>query len=394
MFVLVLSLPKIIDNIGIQLYGELTTIYIFIGIANILSLGLPKLVVVSSRSPEMCTYSIIKSYFIYLIMYSIITVVAFGVFYNVKEHNNFSEALVRIFTVGTILLICEGYIIFFRSILEAQYKIYLVNIGYLLQTILLNSLLLLASFSADLNSMLYCFVFGVVCMFFYHSLLCARYMRDFLSIGKILSLRIMAKHTHTFATGLLLNSGFQPLGRMLILWMTGNYVMAGIFDIILRFSGGAQSLLFSVSNPTFAYFANNIGNPNMCQDILAKFLKITAMCYVIGIVMTILFIDIVLSMFSINIDVSKNYFLVCFACITLYSVVEPIAKYLASFGYQYVVNRAKSLQYIFFLVTSICVAIATSNDTYLLMSYCVSFVVPTLYQSLFYRNRVLGKYRH
>ena len=261
----VILIPLIIGRIGMENYGVWATLMIFIGLSGTADLGLSKSLVyyipkqkTIEEKDEICTAGLIINCLVILILAAIgISVYLSGINIWGSNESISSGAGLQLLLCGTIILCCSLGTTFCRSLLESYYKIYLVNAGFLLLTILNYSTVYILSFYTSKVEYLIMITTGVYVFTLLLHIIFVRLATD-VSFRRpsIKIIRDVSKYSMGFFTIGVLTSIILPANRYLFVLFANDTKAYGIFDVALKISLISLSFLQAFAVPLYSVFSS------------------------------------------------------------------------------------------------------------------------------------------
>lgn len=260
-----LLIPLIIKKIGLDNYGLIMLTLVSSSAVSIVDLGISKTVTFligrssnDNSSNEIVTGALIIniillfiiSLFISIILYLDIPIFgsAFGQDYNIS----------MILVVGLWVLSVSLMNALAIAILEGFYLMHFVNIGNLLSSMLLYGAIYLTTFfSTDILILISVPVCTLMLIFFFYLFII--FNKTNLRLVKVnwVTLKGILIISLKFLNLGVLNSIIIPANKYLLIFLTGNTLILGIFDISLKIAISANNLLSSLSGPLFGIFSNS-----------------------------------------------------------------------------------------------------------------------------------------
>lgn len=337
-------LPLIIERIGIEKYGVWAMLAIFSGASGIADMGISKsLVYFIPKEKEQRGIDNIFSAGL-LVNVAIILLLCFlGSVLVLSGINIWGDSDELAGHTGNVLTLCGATILvlslatsLYRALLEALLKIHVVNLGFMALTIFYYSSAYIASiFVEDVDTLLIISstVYGGI--FVFH----VWYTHKFASISivwpGIRTVRKVLKYALGSFSISILEMVVQPVSRYLLAVTSTDTRLYGIFDIGLRLSHMANSLLAVGAVPMLAIFSSySLEKIGKINRILDRYLLLTGGLYIAGIVLFFLIGELLLHMiFRIE---SAELFLACLTlmigvCTT--GVAEAFARAFLGLGY-------------------------------------------------------------
>jgi len=260
----VIFIPLIIRNIGLEKYGIWMILAIFTSILSVADLGLSKaMVYFIPKQKSQDHINQVYSIGFFLNSFVILFIMTMGVLIYLSGINIWggTESLSNEF--GRKLLLCGLFVTcsslataFYRSVLEGFYKIYIVNIGFFIQTTLnYTSVYLLSFFTNNVEYFVYMTMVVYASMYFFHLVV----VRLKTSVALCFPQFTRVKEIIKYAIGIFfvgfITSILQPANRYLLILFSGDVRIYGIFDIAFKIALAASKLLQAFGAPLFSVFA-------------------------------------------------------------------------------------------------------------------------------------------
>lgn len=257
-------IPLIVQKLGLELYGKWTMVLIFSGFSNIADMGVSKAMVYlipkhkeQKDINEIYSAGLIINNMLVLILGTICIAVYFSginVWNTDKAISN--ELGNKLFIVGCFIACCSLATQFYRSIIEAFYKIYFVNIGFLLLTILnYIPIYLLSLHTKDVSYFIYSTALMYIVVLFFHILVFKLTCSVNFNIPHItIYKKIISSSAKFFSIGLLIGA-VLPINRYLLIYISDDTQTYGAFDIALKIAMMANSFLSLFATPLLSIFS-------------------------------------------------------------------------------------------------------------------------------------------
>lgn len=263
--VTLLLLPLIIKKLGIELYGIISLTLLFSGVSSLIDLGLSKAIILLSGEKGVNENKIVSSaLYINLFIISLLLIVFVGLQLlsvdllgsnlNVDESNKFI-----ILNIGFILLVLMLLNNLCRTILEAKYKMHIVNLTLAIYTPLLYLSIFIVSF---FTNKIYVFVLLPLILTFLMFAFNVIYLKANTSIQIIKvtksDIAFVLKKSFAFLNIGLINSMVMPLMRYLFVLLVADVALYGVFDLSFKIAMLANSFILSLAAPMFAVFSKEV----------------------------------------------------------------------------------------------------------------------------------------
>lgn len=257
-------IPLIIQRIGIDNYGMVMLTLIFSSAASIIDLGISKAVTLllgkssdTAHKNEIVSGALLLNFalalgiglIVCLLVYFEVPV--FGSNFDKKEYTSL------ILWLGLIVLIISLLKNLTTAILEAFFLMHYVNLGFAISSLLLyGSLYLVTFFTKDLAVLLIVPLLPLILtLLFYIKLIYSKTELNLVIVEKSV-LKNITRVSFKFLNIGIINSLIYPMNKYLLIFITGNPALLGIFDIGLKIASAANNLLNSLSAPLFGIFSN------------------------------------------------------------------------------------------------------------------------------------------
>lgn len=265
-FTLVLSvvvIPIIIKNIGIDNYGIVSIVLVFSSLTGMLDLGLSKALISFQGNQKENKKEISAIYILNFGLFAamlLFTLVVFTFKINLMGGKlKVDSSTLRLINTIAILLLSFGiFNNLLRASLEANFKLQLVNWGYLIQAAIINiGWLILALTKAPIRYFLLIPVAGTVVTIIYHLIYLPPIYTWFLKPDKASFKKVFGITFQFFKVGAL-NSAHLPLIKyVIIIFLGGGGRTIGIFQLSTKLAVMANTLLAYISNPFFSIVAKH-----------------------------------------------------------------------------------------------------------------------------------------
>lgn len=253
----IVAIPLIIKNIGIEQYGIISIVLIFSSFTGVLDLGLSKALITFQNSDSIRGKEITSIYLINIILFFTIAIMGIIVYFlNINffgENIGVNSETLRLMNSVAILLLALGlFNNLLRASLEANFKLQLINWGFLIQSIIINlGWLLLAIRGADVKSFLFVPLISSLVTILYHLIFLIPVFPSFVKPNKNSFKNVFEITSQFFKVGAL-NSVHLPIIKYLIIFYLGDGRAIGIFELSTKLSVIANNLLAYISNPFFS----------------------------------------------------------------------------------------------------------------------------------------------
>lgn len=336
-------IPLIVRNIGVEKYGIWAILAIFTSALSFADLGLPKAMVYfipKQKSREDITQVYSVGFFLNCFVISLVMVTGVLIYWSGINVWGNTESLANEF--GRRLLLCGIFITcialatsFYRAILEAFYKIYIVNLGFLLQTILTyTSVYILSFFTKHVEYFVFMTMAVYTFIFFLHVAVVGFKTPVALCPPQFArALEIIKYSLGIFSIGFL-TSIMAPANRYLLVLFSGDMRVYGIFDIAFKIALAASRVLQSFAIPFFSFFAG-LGKEKIgeIRRILSRCLVGLGGAYFFGLLLFLITGGYILDIFLQNDSIELyNASLILIAGVTLAAVGDPFSRAFLAIG--------------------------------------------------------------
>ncbi len=372
----------IISAVGLKVYGLWAFIFISQGIGSLLVLGVPKSLVQNmAHKKDNFTYWFGAKNLLY---YSLAVIIGFTVltmFIFVGSNTEFMglNNLQSLQILISLSFCCMSSLVmeYSKGFFEAINKVYLANIYSFFQTVVLYiSACIAISYNADLVTI----YLVTTAAFFIIAVLSQAHIIAVYTGGKetnsVASLKSILVDSRFFFGFGFITGLFIPLNRLLIATSSGGAVSHGIFDIGLKISLAACSILNAFSTNLHAYFRSMIAKGKDTLSLINFMTIFLFLLYVFGLVTFYFISEIIMSYFSLESSALKILFILLIS-IAFTGVCEPALKALWSKGEALLTFRIKILQ----LVLNLMLFLGLYSLDILLrvtLAYCIPLVLGCL----------------
>ena len=337
-------IPLIISKVGIEKYGTWAVLAIFIGIPSIAEVGLSKsLVYLIPKQRDRLKIDKIYSSGL-LLNYA--TIVLFGltgvILYCLKINIWGENALIsindgrNIFICGVIITCCVLATTFYRSVLEAFFKIHLVNLGYLIQTLLHYLVAYIISiYTNDIDFLIVATAAVYFIILVFHLTMVKITTDVAFSMPSIELVRRVLKKSFGFFSVSICFIILQPINRYMVVRFSDDASMYGIFDISIKVAAAASSCLKVFSTPIFGVFSGyGVSQIQKIKKVLIKYFVGLSFGYILG---CILFFFIGMELLGFFIETDKallfHVSMIMLLGFGTSGVAEPFLRTLWALGY-------------------------------------------------------------
>jgi len=292
-FFAIALIPLIIRNVGMDAYGAWTLVCIFVGLSGALDIGIPKALVYllpQTQQREEANALFSASAAITACLVGLVVTIGLLVLFLdlpiLGGANLISRSLNNLFVLSGINIVsCSLLNSLCFSLLEARYKIYVVNICFFILTALNYTLVFLLSlFSNNVEYMIYCTNLTYIAVLCVNIALVKIYTDiGFAKVTLHAVKTVFLKGKDFFVLGLL-HTITLPLNRYLVLFFSANLAACGIYDVSLKVANMSQAALICFSAPLFSLFAGyGKNNVDKITRVLHVIFILLAILYVLGV---------------------------------------------------------------------------------------------------------------
>ena len=356
-----IAIPLIIRNIGIEQYGVISIVLVFSSFTGILDLGLSK-TLISFRTKERVNIKEISA--IYLINLGIFSLlIGFSIIMYLFKINllgtkiMMAPQVLRLTNSLAMLLLALGILNnLLRASLEADFKLQLVNWGFLIQSTIIHlGWLSLSLLHADISLFLFIPLISSGIAIIYHLILLPPIYFT-LQMPDISSIRNVLGITFQFFKIGSLNSIHLPLMKYIIILFLGEGRMIGIFELSTKLAVLANNLMAYISNPFFSIAAkhqqrNKEHVRRLIKKVTRFLLMISISGYVVFLVLNKFLILYFFKEYSNEIFDVLHFVLIGYLFI---AASESVQKYYLGIGEIELVARIKGIAIILNMCLVIC----------------------------------------
>jgi O-antigen/teichoic acid export membrane protein len=285
-------IPLIIRNVGMEIYGAWTLVFIFVGLSASLDIGIPKalvLLITKENNQDELNRLISASGCIMLVIVSLVVSFVFSLILADVHVWGKNTAISRSLSIllllsGANLVICGLVQSLCTGILEARYKIYIINYISLFLTVFSYSLIFVISiFSSQVEKLLYGTNVVYILITIITIALTKKHCRTAFTRFNYSHVRqIIIVGKDFFFMGLLF-AITMPLMRYLVVFFSGDMVACGVYDVSLKIAMMASGLLSCFSIPLFSLFAGyGVKGIEKIKSVLSRVFVFLAVLMLIG----------------------------------------------------------------------------------------------------------------
>lgn len=286
-------LPLIIEKLGMSRYGLISITMLFGGGVTLVDLGISKAVTLLIGKTEVQKNKneiVADAFFLTFTILSICGILAI------------SSIIFNLPVLGTALgieqslynyIIFAGYLTLFImmvnnllvAILDAYLLMHFVNIGFGLSSVLFNVLLLIVGLFDASNYVLVSIpFFSFFLITIYYLLLINRKTDLRVALPDISRAKRIIPISAKFLSISLVSSVTTPINKYVLLLLTGNPVVIGVFDVALKIAFLANSLLNNLAQPLFGVFSKMSNEANKVFTLAKRTSIIIFIMYVTGVI--------------------------------------------------------------------------------------------------------------
>lgn len=263
--VTLLLLPLIIKRLGLELYGIISLTLLFSGVSSLIDLGLSKAVILLNGENKISENKIVSSALYINLFISGVLVVVFvllqlfsvdllGSNLNIDSTNKFI-----VLNTGFLLLVLMLLNNLCRTVLEAKYKIHIVNLSLAIYTpVLYVTIFVLSFFTKQIIAYILTPLILTFLMFVFNVV----YLRSKTTIRIVKvakkDVKYVLKKSFAFLNIGLVNSAVMPIMRYAFVLLVADVGLYAIFDLSFKIAMLANSFILSLSTPMFAVFSKEI----------------------------------------------------------------------------------------------------------------------------------------
>lgn len=375
----VVAIPLIIKNIGIESYGIVSIVLVFSTLTGIVDLGLSKALISFQGSQKENKKEISAIYILNLGLSASILLFSLVVFtFKINlmggklDIDSFSLRLIN--TIAILLLSFGIFNNLLRASLEANFKLQLVNWGFLIQSAIIHiGWLILALTKAKILYFLLIPVAGSVITIIYHLLFLPPIYTQLLKPDKTSFKNVFSITFQFFKVGAL-NSVHLPIIKYVIILFLGEGRAIGIFELSTKLAVLANNLLAYVSNPFFSIVSKHKEkNKFYLWGIIKKVTRFLILATVSGYSVFFIFNKVLIQYFfkeySTEIFQVLNFVLIGYLII---AASESVQKYMLGIGKVKLVARVKLIG-IFLNALTIVLVIIIGNLNLVNITLAYSF---------------------
>lgn len=282
-------LPLIIKRLGLELYGVISLTMLFSGVSSLIDLGLSKAVILLSGDKKISENKIISSalfinlfiigaLFIVFVFLQLLSFDLLGGDINIDYENRFI-----VINTGFLLLVLMLLNNLCRAILEAKYKIHVVNLILTIYTPLLYGTIFILSF---FTTQIIVYILTPLILTFLMFLFNVFYLKrnTTIRIVKVAKsdIKYVLKKSFAFLNIGIINSAVMPTMRYVFVLLVADVDLYAIFDLSFKIAMLANSFILSLSTPMFAVFSTEIkSNSKKMMKVAYKIFNISLAMYIV-----------------------------------------------------------------------------------------------------------------
>ena len=317
--------PVTVRNLGLEGYGEMAIIFLLQPLCAVFDLGFSKYLVATAHD-ECSRYRNFVFSLISIIGTSLLTLLLITLFLLLNPNINIGNYKISGFILicSIVVAILTAYQQIILSILEYCLKFFKMNIIYTLQTILIQSTIMIISFySTDIKTIGASVLIAMTLQTCIATCIVISHIPKHTNID-------LSKYTSTVNEAIyylytsLAQALHLPLIKLLII-SSGNLILLGVFEIFVRIGGFALNLLNSTNFSLYGLFSNYKFD---AQIRVARNITLLNICFLLlGIFLTFIFAELILNLFQVELQL-KYLYIFTIGSIALSAVVEPYFKIL------------------------------------------------------------------
>lgn len=298
----IIAIPYVITKIGLENYGIISLVLLFSSFAGVFDLGLSKALVVYGVNRDRHRKEISGVYLINFIIVLIISFLALVVYSNdinlMGDKINIDQRTVSLINMLALLQLALSVLVnLLRARLESGYMLNYVNIGFLVQTSIINTgWLFLAIFDIEMQYFLIIPLMSSFITGLYYIVVLPPKVR-FIIVPDAKSVKSVFKlTTHFFGIGIL-NSIHLPLMKYCIILFIGEGRAIGIFELSTKLSLISNNFLSYVTNPLFSIAAKHKDESKLVFGIVIKLTLIVSLLALFGYIVYLIFSEYIIFYF-------------------------------------------------------------------------------------------------
>jgi O-antigen/teichoic acid export membrane protein len=391
-----LLLPPLISRIGLEAYGFWSILTLFVGLASLLDIGLSKAIVyltaLGHRDPGIVLAAALTvggalaaCVAVGLIVIAVIGVPVFGP--AVAAQPNLA---LWVACCGGLILVCSVITTLLRSVLEAQFRLDIVNIGFAALTLFnFGVALVLATVTSDPRALMLATTATFVVLLFTH----------IIAVAIIAPVRLKRPSPTDFAT--LLRAGFgayvadlpavllAPVLQYFFSLQARSASDYGVFDLALRIATLCGTALGSLSSPYFAIVAAATADSRSeVRRSISRHLRITLLMAVGGWLFFLLAGKPLLALL-LRQSISDLYpiTLTMLAGAALVAALEPVSRMLLGLGRRRAIFVNRTTMLLATIIAAACLTSLAPLERFSI-AYAAGFIFAAMGLSLLnYRER-------
>lgn len=257
-------LPLIIQRIGFEKYGLISLTMMFASVSVLADFGISKsvtfLIGEDSSSENVNTListamllNVCAALFVVLIftLLAVLEVPIFG-----SETNMSPNLIVFIIALGAGYIVLMLFNNLMVAILDSFFLLHYVNVGFMLVSFFSNVCIYTSASISDSVYVLLLTPFSVTCLLSLYFFIVVKVNVEFEAVfPSYKSIKKMISVSFKFMNIGLVNALVIPLNKYLLMFVTGNSAILGIFDLGMKIALLANSFLTSISMPLFGVFS-------------------------------------------------------------------------------------------------------------------------------------------
>ena len=391
----VVSIPIIISNIGIGNYGIISIITVFSSFTGMIDLGLSKGLIVFQLEKKDSAKEISAIYLINLCLFFLFFLLSILIYvFDINlmgENLEIGKTELRLINCVSVMTLSFGiFNNLLRASLEANFKLQLLNWGFLLQAFIINlGWLVLAIYNANIILFLFVPLVSTITVICYHLFLLPP-IYTLLKKPDIRSIKNVFKITLQFFKVGALNSLHLPIIKYLIIYLIGDQRAIGIFELSTKLALLANTLLSYVSNPFFSIVSKHKEKSEMYLWIITKKVTYLLICITLGGYIVFIILNNFIITYFFN-EYTDQIFKVLNMTVIGYLLIaasESVQKYFLGLGRMNLVAKVK---FSGIIINLVIIIIFYNSDYFNLISLTFAYAVSLAFIGVFWIVRLLAK---
>ena len=292
-FIAMALIPLIMRNVGADVYGAWTLLFIFVGLSSSLDIGIPKALIylipkedVENEANRIFSASVVITLILMTLVVVIGTVL---IFFRIPVWGNsakISPSLSNLLLLSGVNIVCCGLISSLcQSLLEARYKIHFVNIIFFLRTALLYITVFLVSIQfTKIDHLVYTTNLIFILFVFIDISSIKILTRTELTFPRWSHVEVVFQRGKEFFMIGLATSIVRPLARYLVALLSVDIAANGVYDISVKIAMMAVGALSCFSVPLFSIFSGyGMEQTDKIKRVLIYITSLLATLFVLGV---------------------------------------------------------------------------------------------------------------